>query len=329
MRSKFPIFIALLLWSGPASSQGPNEPSRPDTSIPEATHDKVRDGLLARADEIIFRCRTINGDPDLLTPVERDNIQIRFQQYTSEVDAIPRDSLDNTIRDKTTTIGQSCPPAVLAPMTPQAIVRGETAASLYPWPPPAATARLALDYNALMQLGSFQTLASFNDWLSKQLIASGFSGYKYWGAPGGFAIATSLETITDDGRRVDKDGFVVSAKRGWSLVSYLYDLTSRPAGRARVFIFTLTNDIHASETTAVKMETVYAKNWLTGGAYLLSGLEGMDPSAPLTSKHFFLALVYEFRKQLDKDPVLVKDGQGISMARHFSALGLQIVPSTR
>jgi hypothetical protein len=329
MRSKFLIFIALLLCSGPASSQGPSDPSRPDVSLPEASHDAVREGLLARADEIIFRCRTIKDDPELLTPVERDNIQIRFQQYTSEVNAIPRDSLDSTIRDKATAIGESCPPAVLAPMTPQAVVRGETAASLYPWPPPAATARLALDYNALMQLGSFHSLASFNDWLSKQLVASGFSGYKYWSAPGGFAIATSLETITDDGRRVDKDGFVISSKRGWSLVSYLYDLTSRPAGRARVFIFTLTDDTHASETTAVKMETVYAKNWLSGGAFLLSGLDGVDPSAPITSKHFFLALVYEFRKQLDKDPVLVKDGQGISMDRHFSALGLQLMPSTR
>jgi hypothetical protein len=329
MRSRFSVFVALLLCSGPASSQGPNDPGRPDATIPEAANDKVREGLLARADEIIFRCRTVKGNPNLLTPVERDNIQIRFQQYKSGVDALPPAFLDNTIRDKTTAIGQSCPPAVLAPMAPQVVVRGETAASLYPWPPPAATARLALDYNALMRLRAFHSLADFNDWLSKQLVASGFSGYKYWSAPGGFAIATSLETITDDGRRVDKDGFVISAKHGWSLVSYLYDLTSRPAGRARVFIFTLTNDIHASETTTVKMETVYAKNWVIGGAYLLSGLDGVDPSSPITPKHFFLALVYEFRKQMDKDPVLVKDGQGISMARHFDALGLQILPSNR
>jgi hypothetical protein len=327
MRSSFPIFIFLLLWSGPASSQAPNDPNHPDASVPKATADEAWEGLLARADEIIFRCRTVKGNPDLLTPVERANIQIRFQQYISEVDAVPRELLDNTIRDKTTAIEQSCSPAVLA--RPSHVARGEPSASLYPWPPPAATARLALDYDALMRLGSFHSVGNFNDWLSTQLVASGFSGYKYWSAPGGFAIATSLETITDDARRVDKDGFIVSMKRGWSIVSYLYDLTSRPAGRARVFVFTLTNDIHASETTTVKMEAIYATTWLSGGAYLLSGLDGVDPSAPITTNHFFLALVYEFRKHLDKDPVLVQDGQGISMAGHFNALGLQIMPSNR
>jgi hypothetical protein len=217
------------------------------------------------------------------------------------------------------------------------VARDDNNLSFFPWGPPAATTGVTFHNINNLHRGGFATFGKLDDWLQDTLKSAGYYESKYWSVPGGFVVVTRLEAIDGEARPVGKERFIereggpkgeTLTVYGWSLVDYLIALTTKPADRARVFLFAVT-DHDEAENTSLKMTTEYAKNWFEGGTHGLSGLKGLASSKPLTGKYMFTVLVYEFLKKSSQPPVVLDTNGGLPVMMHLHASGLKIAEHFR
>jgi hypothetical protein len=174
--------------------------------------------------------------------------------------------------------------------------------SSFPWPPPRPSVAFALprtllwralsvsdaSHFAARQLGDFDTM------LSAAMERAGYMQRSYYLVPGGFALATQLERIGDDGRSaVGEARWALEQPQpaAFSLAEYLKALFAAAPGRFRIVVLVVSSMPFTTSDVEPGVDT--ARAWVTGGMSALPLDIAAQPYGPNGGTQ---ALVYEFEK---------------------------------
>lgn len=204
----------------------------------------------------------------------------------------------------------------------------------FPWPPPQASgqqlipnARIAL---AIAQLpirhtptagvspsaGVWATLADADAVLTNALDQAGYTDRSYYRVPGGYALATRLEHIQDDGRPLDASRrWDINPERssGFSLTDYLRALFATDPGLYRVIVFVLRDGEVVPQGARPTADT--AEAWVLNGGSALPAEVG---SQPFDTRITCTALIYEFEKPPAGEATLHRPGH-ITARQHLES----------
>ncbi len=204
--------------------------------------------------------------------------------------------------------GDAAPPPPRNAVTPDPLPR-------FPWPPPKASATSDVSRRLLEDS---KTLGDVDAKLVEALDKAGYGERSYYWIPGGYALATRIERMDDDGapHKPDRWNLNPSLMRNFDLVVFLKALVSAPVGRYRVFVFTVTSQAYKSDTAEPSYET--AVKWAGSGA---SALTPEIAQQPYTKEHAVKARIYEFEKSGGKGRQM--DPSALSGADHIARSGIQ------
>jgi hypothetical protein len=177
---------------------------------------------------------------------------------------------------------------------------------MFPWPPPPASATEVLPRSMFEQHAPLSTLGNLNDALIAGLEKTGYFEKSYYAVPRGFALATRLEQISEDGTSKAAPARWSSSApsvHGFSITEYLRALLTDNPGYYRVVVFVVTDVPFAESGAEVGMSE--AQKWLTKGA---NALPPSIASAAFGQNTECTALIYEFSRSEGKDPVLLQPG---------------------
>jgi len=176
----------------------------------------------------------------------------------------------------------------------------------FPWPPPPASATEVLPNSMFEQHTHLSTLGNLNDALIAGLQTTGYFEKSYYAVPRGFALATRLEQISDDGTpKPPPDRWSAAAPHveSFSIKEYLHALLTDNPGYYRVVVFVVT-DVPFSESGS-QASMSEAQSWLTKGS---NTLPASMASAPFGQNTVCTALIYEFSRSAGKEPGLLQPG---------------------
>ena len=164
----------------------------------------------------------------------------------------------------------------------------------FPWPPPRASAFDIVPRDLL--LGEKQTPVSGDAAaaLDSAFRQAGYSETSYYGVPEGFALASRIEQINQDGtlkEAADRWSVEVAPLRKWSLHAYLERLFKASPGYYRIIVFIVTSQPFSQSNT--KVTAADAHLWVSSG---LNRLPDEVASRPYSPAHACTALIYEFAR---------------------------------
>ena len=177
----------------------------------------------------------------------------------------------------------------------------------FPWPPPAASASEVLPRTMLEQRAALSTLGNLNNELVSALQTTGYFEKSYYSVPRGFALATRLERISDDGSSEAPPGRWSAEPphmTHFSISAYVHSLFSANAGHYRVVVFIVTDAPFAETGAAVTVSDV--QKWPTGGA---NTLPAQIASSTFEQTTVCTSLIYEFESSAGNAPVFVQPGR--------------------
>ena len=162
-----------------------------------------------------------------------------------------------------------------------------------PWPPPKPSARLDLPPEAVVARPDVKSLGDVGDVLRRALKERGYYELSFYSVPEGFALATRLERIEDDGRPAPEPGRWTTGTTPvkFELADILKRLAGVPPGRFRVIVFVVTTEAFALDARTVTSEE--ALGWVSGGA---NKLPKPYYGIPVADDTDCTALVYEFER---------------------------------
>jgi hypothetical protein len=218
---------------------------------------------------------------------------------------------------------------------PRDATSGDTAAAPdFPWPPPQASgqqlianARIARAIADLTvrntptagvapSAATWATLGDADAVLTAALDQAGYTDRSYYRVPGGYALATRLEHIQDDGRPLDaSQRWDIAARRApsFTLANYLRALFATDPGLYRVIVFVLRQgDV---TTQGERPSADVAEDWVLNGANALP----LELAAqPFDMRITCTALIYEFEKPPAGEAVLHRPGR-ITARQHLES----------
>jgi hypothetical protein len=158
--------------------------------------------------------------------------------------------------------------------------------------------------------------------LEKALARVGYTKVSYFYVPYGFAIATGLEQIKDDGSPFDaaRRWFAEPAIEEFSLTGYLRLVLRAPIGRYRAMVFAFTTkdyDLIGIQITRSDLVAI-----IKSGSLRLPDFY----REVIFDRHYTVyALIYEFQGRAGSEPVLVNPSaisasEHLKRAKIFSAL---------
>lgn len=170
---------------------------------------------------------------------------------------------------------------------------GKRIPAFTPWPPPKPSARLDLPREAVVSRPDAKSLGDVGDVLRGALEDRGYYELSFYSVPDGFALATRLERIEDDGRPAPEPGrwSTSTAPVKFELADILKRLAGAPPGRFRVILFVVTTEAFTLDSRTVTSSE--ALGWVSGGANKLPKQYYRIPIADGTD---CTALVYEFER---------------------------------
>jgi hypothetical protein len=177
----------------------------------------------------------------------------------------------------------------------------------FPWPPPAASASEVLPRTMFEQRAALSTLGNLNEELVSALQTTGYFEKSYYSVPRGFALATRLERISEDGSsKTPPDRWSAEPPHmtHFSISEYLHSLFLANAGHYRVVVFIVTDVPFAETGTAVTLSDV--QKWPTGGT---NTLPAQIASSAFGQNTECTALIYEFESAAGNAPVFVQPGR--------------------
>ncbi|MEM9061965.1 MAG: hypothetical protein AAGD13_16005 [Pseudomonadota bacterium] len=191
-------------------------------------------------------------------------------------------------------------------------VQGATAGSngfqrpQFPWPPPQASTVVRLPLSRFEALTPDGTHGDVADLLERALDDGEYFDRSYWVAPGGFALVTRLERITEEGISVEsrKRWPTGNLRERFDLSSYLRALFYTDPGYFRVIVFLLSTEFE--RTTDQEPTPAEAFRWLRRGMVMLPR-EMAEQS--ITPRHELTALIYEFERVPGSDAVVLAPGR--------------------
>jgi hypothetical protein len=201
----------------------------------------------------------------------------------------------------------------------------------FPWPPPPFSASIVIDRSLLRARVSEVAsqaapaghaplhLLDVDAVLQHALRGAGYE-YRYYAAPGGFALVARLERITEAGAPYPGDGRWNASFRPieqFSLVEYLRALFLAQEGHYRVIAFIVSRTQFTA--TGAPITSGDAAAWLEGGANVLPRQIGAMEYLP---DYDCTALIYEFDKDDPKSNPVERAPGRLSAQAHLDRSGI-------
>jgi hypothetical protein len=164
----------------------------------------------------------------------------------------------------------------------------------FPWPPPKASASVIIPRELLVHNAAHPTLDTVSQAIESAFQEAGYGEKSYYRVPGGFAMASQIEQINQDGspkESYDRWSLEVPPLRKFSPSSYLNALFTARAGYYRVIVFIVTSK--AFPQRDVKVTSEQSRLWVSSG---LNKLPEEIGNEEYSSAHSCTALIYEFKK---------------------------------
>jgi hypothetical protein len=138
-----------------------------------------------------------------------------------------------------------------------------------------------------------KSLGDVGDILRHALNEQGYYELSFYSVPDGFALATRLERIEDDGRSARESGrwTTSTAPVKFELADILERLSGVPPGRFRVILFVVTSEAFTLDPRTVTSEEALA--WVSAGA---NKLPKPYYGIPVSEGSDCTALIYEFER---------------------------------
>jgi hypothetical protein len=199
-----------------------------------------------------------------------------------------------------------------------------TVGNAFPWPPPRASAVDVILRRLLIRHEARPTLHDVADTLEIALHNNDYYDLSYYPVLDGFAIATHIEQINDDGtsKKQERWSLDVPMLETFSTGAYLRALFKAPQGHYRVIVFVVTT--HPFTQTNAKVTRQQAKDWLSAGYDVLPSEIGLRE---FSANYKCTALIYEF-KGSGKNAEFV-DPSELQGRTHLIKSGLIAALSTR
>ncbi len=237
------------------------------------------------------------------------------------------DTTASAPRETNRSLGGSGPPPPSATPPPLPTYQGAQSVPPsvipeFPFPPPRASAMETVERRLLVGSNKFPSLKTVGDALDAAFERCRYSKRKYYAVPGGFAMASSLEQIEDDGspKSANRWSRVVKPMASFSLRNYLRALFNARPGHYRVIVFVVTNSLIFESKEIGDKE---ADAWVEGGSLVLPDEIG---DRDFTPQHRCTAMIYEFRSLGNGDAEFVKPSE-ITAQTHLKKTGFFAAPT--
>jgi hypothetical protein len=201
-------------------------------------------------------------------------------------------------------------PPVIAPSPAPALPAFE-------WPPPRYSAFVEIPRAWIAP--SEATLGSVADRLERAFDSAGYAERSYFWIPGGFALASRIETIRNDAAPAEgAERWAVEMDRPpQGFVDYIRALFDARPGLYRVIVFAATNEaVSAGEHAPSSSE---ARSWMYRG---LLQLPASVRKLSYESDHHTIALIYEFEQPPDRSGARVRQPSSSPGRVHLQKSGL-------
>lgn len=184
-----------------------------------------------------------------------------------------------------------------------------------PWPPP----RPAYASDVSRQIRQSATFGETARTIAAVLQARGYDRLRYFSVPGGFAVATAVERVREDGGPAPDRWATSKRARVGSFYGYVRSLIMGEQGRFRLFVLAVTDTDISLAPFQANQEDV--ERWQAMGRPELSRqLAGQKISRASRS----WLLVYEFHPSADGRTRLVATTEpDLPLAVHMRALGFR------
>ena len=168
----------------------------------------------------------------------------------------------------------------------------------FPWPPPRASATEIIHRELLEAKWEPTLLRDVDSKITQALKQTGYYESSYYAVPKGFAIATRIEQIEEDGspKKEPQRWSLESQPTSFTLAAYLKALFFSTPGYYRVIVFVVTPyplTQSPAETTPEE-----AKKWLSGGHNRLPESIG---NMEFLQTYACTALIYEFERETESE----------------------------
>jgi hypothetical protein len=164
----------------------------------------------------------------------------------------------------------------------------------FPWPPPKASASATIPRELLVGNAAHPMLGTVAQSIESAFQEAGYGEKSHYGVPGGFALASQIERINQDGSpkdSIDRWSLETPPVRKVSLAWYLNALFLARPGYYRVIVFVVTSK--AFPQRDVKVTSEQSKRWVKSG---LNKLPEQIGNQEYSSAHRCTALIYEFKR---------------------------------
>ena len=189
----------------------------------------------------------------------------------------------------------------------------------FPWPPPKASASATISRELLLGDKEHPELGDAVAALDLAFGKAGYGERSYYSVPDGFAMASRIEQINQDGTAkepADRWSLEVPPMRKFSFSAYLTALFRARPGYYRVIVFVVTSKPFSQSNAKVTSEE--AELWISSG---LNALPEDIARGKYTSAHKCTALIYEF-KRMETQPAKFVDPSEITGQIHLEKSGL-------
>jgi hypothetical protein len=189
----------------------------------------------------------------------------------------------------------------------------------FPWPPPKASASDMIPRELLVGNAAHPTLGAVAQAIESAFQEAGYGEKSYYSVPGGFAMASQIEQINQDGSpkdSIDRWSLETPPMRKVSVGSYLNALFMARPGYYRVIVFVVTSK--AFPQRDVKVTSEESKQWVSSG---LNKLPEEIGNQEYSRAHSCTALIYEFKRPEGQHARLMEPSQ-ITGKTHLNKAGL-------
>lgn len=175
---------------------------------------------------------------------------------------------------------------------------------VFPWPPPKPSAFEVIPSDFFKLCHTFEHV---NEKLLRTLYLNGYTDKSYYlvmpeDSVVGFAIATRLEQINEDGSSKNGSNRWVTKveMNDFTFSEYISSLFFKQVGYFRVIVFIITDEPIKMGKTSVKRET--ALSWVSSGA---DRLPHQLRNRYFSDKHTVTALIYEYKMPENSDKAVL------------------------
>jgi len=197
----------------------------------------------------------------------------------------------------------------------------------FPWPPPKASASNAVSRQLLLGSREHPVLGDAAGALDLAFRKAGYGERSFYSVPGGFAMASRIEQMNQDGTSLkdpaDRWSLKVPPLREFRFSAYMTALFRARPGYYRVIVFVVTS--HLFSQSGAEITSDDAKRWSSSG---LNGLPDDIASREYTSAYRCTALIYEF-KRMETQRAEFVDPSEITGQIHLEKAGLLAALSQR